>query len=210
MQRITYYDTVSKRYILLKDKQENIVDALGKLEDYLEEQEPRSFQEYMYRLRTYHKATQELFAYALNIKPITIQNIENGTNLPSYKTFRAIAQTYDIPLNHLRFVFRRYVFHLKDEALDYIIDCQDDSAVDTIIFKHIGTLIQSERRFMSMSKERLSSIVGVSVYVLTKIENGELFLPWQNVNTYGKALESDRLIDIGKKLKNRTLRRGKF
>lgn len=49
-----------------------------------------------------------------------------------------------IPLDTLRFAFRRYAFHLKDEAIDYMIDRQDSQLIEPTMYRNIGALLQCE------------------------------------------------------------------
>lgn len=107
--------------------------ALGKLEDSLEKLEPKTFGEFMTRFRQRRGVSQTSFAAALHISRDTVKAIEADKNTPSYETLLAITDVYNIPLDTLRFAFRRYAFHLKDEAIDYMIDRQDSQLIEPTI-----------------------------------------------------------------------------
>ena len=124
MQRVTYYDSTLKQYVLVGNEHDTLT-ALGKLEDSLEKLEPKTFGEFMTRFRQRRGVSQTSFAAALHISRDTVKAIEADKNTPSYETLLAITDVYNIPLDTLRFAFRRYAFHLKDEAIDYMIDRQD-------------------------------------------------------------------------------------
>lgn len=206
MKRATYYDINTKKYVLLEDSQD-VLYALGKLEDFFEKREPKSFAEYISNFRKWHNVSQDSFATALRVKPITVKNIETGTNLPSYPIFQAMSNVYHTPISELQFAFRRYAFHLQDEALDYMISRQDDDLVEPFIYKHIGTLIQCERRFLSLSKEKLAEYANTSVYLISKIEKGEQDISYPMLRKFGDFLNSERLIEVSKKLNDRLLRK---
>lgn len=192
MKRITYYDPIIQKYALLASGEEEAIEAIGKLEDSLEKLCPKSFGEYLRRLRQRHNMTQESFAATLHIKPITVKNIENGTNLPCHATLLAISETYDISVDNLRFALRRYAYHLKDEELDYMLEQHNDA-----MHKHIGKLLQCERRFMSISKNELGAAVGCSAYYISKAESGKEKLCGQMLCCYGEYLKSCRLVEVG-------------
>ena len=50
MQRVTYYDSTLKQYVLVGNEHDTLT-ALGKLEDSLEKLEPKTFGEFMTRFR---------------------------------------------------------------------------------------------------------------------------------------------------------------
>lgn len=208
MRRVTYYDTDKRQYVLLSKRQEDVIQKLGKLEDSLEQRDPQSFADYMVRLRQFHKVSQESFAAALHITPGAIKSIECGAHLPSYPTFGAIMNAYQVPMDELQFAFRRYAFRIKDEVLDYMIIQQNNRIIDPFIFQQIGRVINAERRFMSISIARLAGMIKSTPYLIRKAESGEGNITWAYLHVLAVALKSQRLEEISEMLRERTMQNG--
>lgn len=206
MRRVTYYDNSIKQYVLIGNINDPLT-ALGKLEDSLEKLEPKSFGEFMANFRHRHSISQASFAAALHISRDTVKSIEAGKHIPSYVTLIAMSDTYKISLNILRFAFRRYAFHLKDEEMDYMITQQDNVLIEPTMYRNIGTLLQCERKFISKSRKKLSAEIGLSDAVIEKYESGEVDIPWNILQQFGKHLNSDRLLEVSQKLKERMERK---
>ena len=207
MRRVTYYDNTIKQYMLVGNVNDTLT-ALGKLEDSLEKLEPKTFGEFMASFRHRHNVSQASFAAALHISRDTIKAIEADKHTPSYATLTAMADTYKIPLDTLRFAFRRYAFHLKDEAIDYMIDRQDNVLIEPTMYRNIGALLQCERQFISMPRKQLSAETGISTAMIAKYEAGEVDIPWTVLQQFGKKLNSDRLLEVSQKLQGRMKRKG--
>lgn len=207
MKRVTYYDSTIKQYVLVGNVNDTLT-ALGKLEDSLEKLELKTFGEFMTNFRQRRGLSQASFAAALHISRDTVKAIETDKHTPSYATSVAMADTYKIPLDTLRFAFRRYAFHLKDEAIDYMIDRQDNVLIEPTMYRSIGMLLQCERQFISKSRKQLSAETGLSTAVIAKYESGEVDIPWTVLQQLGECLSSDRLLEVGKKLKRRMERKG--
>ena len=206
MQRVTYYDSTLKQYVLVGNEHDTLT-ALGKLEDSLEKLEPKTFGEFMTRFRQRRGVSQPSFAAALHISRDTVKAIEADKNTPSYETLLAITDVYNIPLDTLRFAFRRYAFHLKDEAIDYMIDRQDSQLIEPTMYRNIGALLQCERRFISKSRKQLSDMSGISTPMIAKYESGEVDIAWPVLRQFGMCVDSERLLEVCQKLKNRAERR---
>ncbi len=206
MRRATYYDNAIKQYVLVGNVNDALI-ALGKLEDHLEKLEPKTFGEFMASFRHRRNISQASFAAALHISRDTVKLIESGKHTPSYATLTAMSDTYKISLDILRFAFRRYAFHLKDEALNYMIVRQDNVLIEPTMYHHIGTLLQCERQFLSENRKQLSAETGLSVALITKYESGEVDIPWTALWQFGKCLNSDRLLEVSQKLKERIERK---
>lgn len=88
MQRVTYYDSTLKQYVLVGNEHDTLT-ALGKLEDSLEKLEPKTFGEFMTRFRQRRGVSQTSFAAALHISRDTVKAIEADKNTPSYETLLA-------------------------------------------------------------------------------------------------------------------------
>ena len=183
------------------------MQRVGKLEDSLEKLEPKTFGEFMTRFRQRRGVSQTSFAAALHISRDTVKAIEADKNTPSYETLLAITDVYNIPLDTLRFAFRRYAFHLKDEAIDYMIDRQDSQLIEPTMYRNIGALLQCERRFISKSRKQLSDMSGISSPMIAKYESGEVDIAWPVLRQFGMCVDSERLLEVCQKLKNRAERR---
>lgn len=188
-------------------EQKGTVTALGKLEDSLEKLEPKTFWGVMTRFRQRRGVSQASFAAALHISRDTVKAIEANKNTPSYETLLAITDVYNIPLDTLRFAFRRYAFHLKDEAIDYMINRQDNPLTEPTMYRNIGALLQCERRFISKSRKQLSDMSGISATMIAKYESGEVDIAWPVLRQFGMCVDSERLLEVCQKLKNRAERR---
>lgn len=207
MKRVTYYDSTIKQYVLVGNVNDTLT-ALGKLEDSLEKLEPKTFGEFMTNFRQWRGLSQASFAAALHISRDTVKAIETDKHTPSYATLVAMSDTYKIPLDTLRFAFRRYAFHLKDEAIDYMIDQQDNVLIEPTMYRSIGMLLQCERQFISKSRKQLSAETGLSTAVIAKYESGEVNIMWSVLQQLGERLNSDRLLEVSQKLKERMERKG--
>ena len=207
MKRVTYYDSTIRQYVLVGNENDTLT-ALGKLEDSLEKLEPKTFGEFMANFRQRRGLSQASFAAALHISRDTVKAIESDKHTPSYATLVAMSDTYNIPLDTLRFAFRRYAFHLKDEAIDYMIDRQDSALIEPTMYRNIGLLLQCERQFISKSRKQLSAEAGLSFAVIAKYESGEVNIMWPVLRQLGECLHSDRLLEVSQKLKERMERKG--
>lgn len=98
-------------------------------------------------------------------------------------------------------------FNLKDEAIDYMIDRQDSQLIEPTMYRNIGALLQCERRFISKSRKQLSDMSGISTPMIAKYESGEVDIAWPVLRQFGMCVDSERLLEVCQKLKNRAERR---
>lgn len=76
------------------------------------------------------------------------------------------------------------------------------------MYRSIGMLLQCERQFISKSRKQLSAETGLSTAVIAKYESGEVNIMWSVLQQLGERLNSDRLLEVSQKLKERVERKG--
>ena len=88
-----------------------------------------------------------------------------------------------------------------------MIDRQDNPLIEPTMYRNIGALLQCERRFISKSRKQLSDMSGVSAVMVAKYESGEVDITWPVLRQFGICVDSERLLEVCQKLKNRAERR---
>ena len=88
-----------------------------------------------------------------------------------------------------------------------MIDRQDSQLIEPTMYRNIGALLQCERRFISKSRKQLSDMSGISSPMIAKYESSEVDIAWPVLRQFGMCVDSERLLEVCQKLKNRAERR---
>lgn len=217
MSRLTKYDEDSKQYVLLDQSTDlsELIQALGKLEDFKEENEFKSFGEYLRYLRVVRlKLSKKEFINLTGYSNVTIWKYENNENQPKRDFLQVLITKCNVPEGEVRRYYRKFFLNYDDEQLDSLVSKYISIRVSgnfgarqiqNMYDEMIGELIRHERSFLGLTMEQLGIEVAKAGRVrngvfsretISKMERGKLSIEPYLLPRFAKALKSEKLKEI--------------
>lgn len=196
MSRLTYFNKSTNLYELI-DSKADWLQALGKLEDYKEHQEPKTLGQYLVTLRRRLGFTQEEFSKKTSIARSTLAKYESDKVRPKKSFLHSVIRHCDVSAEELQMAYRKYICGFDDDEFNRLLDTKPLNQLGP----NIGQLIKCEREFKGWTKGELAhQTSNISTQTITKIESGEMLLNPFVYKVLAITLQSKRLYHVAERI----------